>query len=166
MALVPVGNWNVTVSFKDNNDKIGVTGFRLPGNLLLSEAQGVATAVGNAMQAVSDAALIDLQLTYAFVNDAPPVPPATSEVERKLRIPLGTARFEDVTAIEVPSPAFTLEVNGTDVVDVTTPAVTALVDLLTEGSLGPANGLVTYFGEDITRAGTPFVMHRNRRKNS
>lgn len=165
MAFVPRAYWDVNLTFVDNNDKGGYCSFKLPGTLLIAEAQGVATAVAGAMQAVSDAALTEMSISRSYVNDAPPVAPATSEVERKLRIPLGTDEFPEVTSIEVPSPAFTLEVNGTDVVDVTTPAVAALVDLLTEGSLGPGNGLITYYGADITRAGTPYVTHRNRKRS-
>lgn len=165
MALIPSGAWEAAVSFRDNNGKTAAVGFYLPAGLTQLEAQGVFTAVANAMGAVSDAAIIGGSLTRAYAQDTPATPPATSEVERKLRIPLDAGIYRNATAVEVPSPAFTHEISGTDVVDVNSPAIAALLDLLAQGSLGPANGLVTYWGADITATGTPFVTHRNRKKS-
>ena len=88
-------------------------------------------------------------------------------MERKLRVPLTAGVYRNATYLEVPSPRFTLEVNGTDVVDLTDASIIALRDALVNanGILG-SSGLRTYFGADITATGEPFVTHRNRKKSA
>lgn len=163
MAIIPAPFWRVTFVFGDNNGKTAACGVAYPASLAYAD---VATSAGNLaadLDAISDAVLLNYQISTQFVEDAPAAAPATSEVERKLLIPLGTSLTPNATSIEVPSPVFGIEVNGTDVVDSTNPLVDALLDELTRGLLTPGNGPVTYYGADITRAGTPTIVHRTRR---
>lgn len=163
MALVRRPSWQVSFGFIDNNENVARVSTRLPGDLTAAEVDTRVTALGAALQAVSDARLFTADASISYLEDAPVAITPTSEVERKLRIPLGTADFPNATEVEVPSPIFTLEINGTDVVDPANAALVTLIGLLTQGSVGPGNGSVTYYGADITQAGQPVIVHRNRR---
>lgn len=164
MALTDKGRWLVNLTFQDNNGKVASTGGYLPGALTLAEVNTRLTAFAAALSAVSDAVVVNGQISRLYIEPNPVAPPASSEVERKLVIPLGTANEKPgVSSIEVPSPIFGLEVAGTDVVNQTNAALVTLVTLLTEGSIGPGNGFVTYYGDDITRAAAAYISHRNRR---
>ena len=163
MAFVPRPYWNINFGFRDNNEKVASVSTKVPGALTEAEVTTRVTALAAALQAVSDAAIFTATIEKGFVNDTPPTPPTSSEVERKLNIPLGTALVENATSMEVPSPLFSLEIDGTDIVDQTDPLLVTLLGLLTAGALGPGDGSVTYYGDDITRAGAPVITHRNRR---
>lgn len=165
MAFVGAGQWNVTFKFRDNNGKTSLTGLSIDNTILFTDIQTIAAELATRMQAVSDAALVDYDIARNFRNDSPPNPlPNTAEVERRLRIPLSTAEFPNVTGLEVPSASFSLEIAGTDVVDQTNPALVALKNALTNsGGVFASSAVVTYYGEDITAAGDAFIMHRNRK---
>lgn len=163
MAFVSPDAWNVTFTFQDNNENSAPAEVKYPATGLFADVQGDADTYAAAFQAVSDAALVSYNISRTYVNDAPPVPPASSEVERKLYIPLGTATRRRAASVQVPSPIFALDQNGTDIALPTNAALIALIDLLTNGRLGPGNGIVTVYGDDITRAGAAVIRHRTRK---
>lgn len=158
--------WTIGFYFRDNNGKTSSTSLSLTGSVLFVEAQAAAAALADALQAVSNARLEDYSIGRTWTNDdTSPIPPE-SEVERKLRIPFGTAEFADITSLEIPSPVFGIETPGTDVVNPANPLVAAVIDAVLNGAPGTDNGFTTYYSDDLTRVGTPFVMHRNRRKSA
>lgn len=163
MAWVPKGNWTVTFSFVDNNGKRGSTSLDYPNNLLLAEVVVSAREIADAMQAVSDASLTYIFFSFTLAQDAPVDAATSSEVERKLFLPLGTALNPSLGSVQVPSPVFALEQPGTDIVAPTAPGMAALIDAILSGAAGTGNGPVTASGLDITRVGTPVVVHRSRR---
>lgn len=162
MALVPRTIWSVTYTFRDNNGKTASTSVDLPGTIAYADAANQAVELGSRLQAVSDAALTGVYISSFFYEDAPATPPASSEVERKLRIPLGTADRPAAGFIEVPSPLFTLEIAGTDIVDQTNAALVALKDYLVNGPVGADNGAVNGWGVAYTRSGDAEIVHRTR----
>jgi hypothetical protein len=155
--------WSAFFSFRDNNNNTAGCGVDYPGDLTEAEVTLAATSLATDLQAASNAALEVMVLTRRLINDAPPVPTPESEVERKLRFNLGTALRRNVSSIEVPSPVFTIEQAGTDAVDPANALVAALISELTAGILLPGNGPITYYGEDITRAEAPVIVHRTRK---
>lgn len=163
MALVAYPYWSVEYRFVDNNNNSATTGVNFPIALTLAEVQNAATQVANRLVALSDAVLVSYTITTGYREDAAIAPPDSSEVERKLVIPLNTALRQGATKLEVPSPIFGLEVDGTDVVDPANPALQSLLDWLVNGAVGEENGPITYYGAGITSAGTPYIRHRARR---
>lgn len=164
MAFIAADTWSCGLTVTDNNGNKAAFGFNLPGDLTAAEVESSLTTFAASAQLIIDGAITSVIYNKMLTNDAPPTPAASSEVERKLRIPLGTPKFEPgVTSVEIPSPLFTLEQPGTDVV---VPAVgSALADVvlfLTSGLLTPGNGPVTYYGDDLTRVGTMTIRHRGR----
>lgn len=162
MAFVDTLTWSVNFSFEDNNKKISGTSVRYPVNLSYAQVVAAATALGQDLQDASDASLFAITITKALINDTPVIPGASSEVERKLRIPLGTARRENASSLELPSPVFALEQENTDVVSTSNPLMVPIVTQLTAGLAGPGNGIVTIEAQDITRIGIPVIVHRSR----
>jgi hypothetical protein len=131
--------------------------------MALVDVETSAENLAAALDAISSAQLESYGILRQYRENAPVAPAAESEVERKLRIELGTATRLAVSSMEVPSPIFTIEIAGTDVVNPADAAVVNLLDELTNGLLTPGNGIVTWFGADITRASTPVIIHRNRK---
>lgn len=162
MALVQRPVWDLTVTWQDNNNNTATSSVSLPGSLSFAEVQASTNLLVGAMNSVSDALVSSYAITRTTVEDAVLAPPPSSEVERKLYIPLGTSQFAKASSLTVPSPIFGLEIAGTDIIDETNGAWTVLRDLLISGLIGPGNGFSTYFGEDITRTGTPYIVHRKR----
>lgn len=165
MALSTDANWVMSVSMRDNNGKVATFSLYFASDQTVAEMDSNVLALYNQLPTVSDAQVAAISYMRQFVEMGPINPAATSEVERKLVIPLGTANaLPGVTSVEIPSPIFGLEAPGTDVI-VPQPA-TGLGDLvlfLTSGLATPGNGPQTYYGEDLTRVGTITVQHRRRK---
>lgn len=164
MARTAENVWLVSYTFRDNNNKTATCGVSYAGAMTFAEVELAAEALAVDLDAISSAALDRYGIVRRYVEGTPATPPADSEVERKLIVSLGTATHRGVSSIEVPSPVFTIEINGTDVVDPANALVTALISELTAGLLLPGNGPVTWFGADLTRAEPPYIDHRNRDK--
>lgn len=162
MAFVVSDNWNVTYTFRDNNGKNGFTSVYFAGALTDAEILLAAGNLATELQDASNAVLTGYTITRVVVQDAPAVPPAESEVERKLRIQLHAGAIRNATSLEVPSPIFGFEIEGTDVVNPAAPAWISLRDMLLQGTLGAENGVTTSRGEPITAAEVPVIIHRNR----
>lgn len=163
MALVERDRWEVTFGFADNNGNTATTSVYYPGALTDTQVRDAAALLYAALAAVTDANLTGYSISRTFVEDALGTPPATSEVERKLYLSLGTALDKAAASMNIPSPAFTLEQEGTDVPVLSSVAFTALRTLLTNGGLGGGNGVADKRGEDITRVTRAIVRHRNRK---
>lgn len=163
MAFVPSAVWTVSYTFRDNNGKTSTAGAQFVGTLTDAQVIAAAESLGTDLQDVSDASLVGYTISRSVVQDAPVVPALSSEVERKLLVPLGTAAIANASSISVPSPVFSLESPNTDVVDTANPLMAQLITSLTLGALGAGNGITTNRGEDITRVGVPVIVHRTRR---
>lgn len=163
MALVADDVFSVSFAFRDNNGKLAACSVYYPGTLPYGDVVTAATALAADLQAISNAALVGINISGGLTEDAPITPQPESEVERKLRIPLGTAIRENASSVEIPSPVFSIETPGTDVVSPTNLLLSAVLAELTLGELGAGNGIVTAYGDDITRAGVATVVHRSRR---
>lgn len=166
MALVDQGYWRVNFTFQDNNGKTATMSLYAAGLLAFPlGVENMLTAIRQRITVLSDAALVGANVSRVYAENAPVDPiPASSEVERKLRIPLTTDIRSHSTYVEVPSPTFLIEQDGTDVPVTDAGALTELIDLLVNGGVGFENGGVTNANVQITGAGTPFVLHRNRPK--
>lgn len=161
MAFI-AGQWAVNFTFRDNNGKIGACSVYYSSARTFDEVNTALADLRSALESASNAKLVDYSILRLFNNDSQAAPPPESEVERKLRVPLNSVQRPNATSIEVPSPVFGMEVDGTDVVDPADPAVVALIDALTQGSIGAGTGPVTWFGEDLIGAGSPVIVHRSR----
>lgn len=168
MALQRDGRWNVSMTFQDNNDKTATMSFYVSDVLVYPVGiENFLNAVREQVVLLTDSALIGATVSRNYTEDAPLDPiPATSEVERKLRFPFTTAIRGHGTLVEIPSPAFVTEQDGTDVPLLSNPAIAAFIDIFVNGGLGFENGGVTNANVQITGADTPFVLHRNRRKRA
>lgn len=163
MAPVARPRWEVSYTFRDNNDKTSAVNVYFPEALDYAGVLAAANSLAVDMQDVSNASIIGWRISRSVVENAAPAAPPESEVERKLRIPLGTVEFENASSMEVPSPVFSLEQPGTDVVASGNLLLVQLVNSLTNGGLGGGNGITTILGEDITRAGVATIVHRTRK---
>lgn len=156
--------YDIDFVFRDNNSKTSTVGAYVNASILYTDVLTGVQEIATRLQNASDAALVRYSISQSFRNTTPPVPPKTSEVERKLRIPLHTAEMENATAIEVPSPKFELEIDGTDVVDPANAIVVALLAALrNEGGILDTAQLTDNRGEDVTGTGRPFFTHRHRK---
>lgn len=161
IAAVPL---SLSYQMSDNNGNKGGTGVNLPNGIGADDALTFATNLETALAALSnariDAASVSLPFTqpatYTFV--APP----ESEIERKLLVTFSdaTGRFKSVMSI--PSPVFTLESAGTDIVPITNALIQDLATAVLTGPLGPGNGAVTAQGVDLTRILSAVIVHRAR----
>lgn len=164
MARVIAPVWNVSVLFADNNNKTATTGFALPGALSYADAVTRAETIIASMDDISDAVIESWQISRAYREDAPVQPPATSEVQRKLRMSFDAGQFKNASSVEVPSHIFGIELNGSDQPDPNNVLFIDLVTDFTQGALGPGNGVVTWTGLDITALNSAELVHRDRSK--
>jgi hypothetical protein len=164
MAFQFAGYWSVSFTFVDNNYKSATTGVYLPGGTTLSGAETFAADLAGKLQAASDAHLTSYNIFRSYRNDAADPKTPSSEVERKLVVTYADSIAKYVGKMEVPSPLFSMEVEGTDLVPLTNALVAALVDVLTTGNVGPLNGPVTWAGSDITQVKTAYITHRHRKQ--
>lgn len=163
MARVISPTWYVSVLFTDNNNKSASTGFALPGALTYEDASARAITIVQDMDDVSDARIDSWQISRSFREDTPVAAPDTSEVQRKLRMSFDAGQFRNAAEIEVPSHIFALEQAGNDFPNPANAAYADLVTNLTQGSLGPGNGIVTWTGLDVTRLNNAELVHRDRK---
>jgi hypothetical protein len=163
MALTAAPVMEATFSFKDRDNNIGRTSVSLLGTLTYEDASASALEVGARMQAVSDAQLVAITLTYKLTDPAlvGVLAPETSDVERKLRFSFEGATPNLKSRIEVPSVLNTLIVDGTNVADKTNAAVAALITAVLNPTLGAGTGPVTASGDDLAAfVGAPTKIHR------
>lgn len=164
MAFVQAPVWQVTFTFQDNNFNQSTTSLLYRTTLAYADVLAEAALVATAAQALSDARLVSYTVQRKFFNDDTTAIPATAEVERKLSIGFSDATGFQKSRVEVPSPVFSIEQAGTDVVDPANPLVAALVTAITLGNLGIDNGAVATGGGDLTKlTATPKVIHRGRK---
>lgn len=165
MALVFEGLFNSNFSFIDNNDNVAGTGLWLPAALSFTDVESRYSALATVLTPLSNAKLVSASYARIARNvpaAADPVP--ESEVERKLELVFGTANPRVTFTQEIPSPVFSLETRGTDVVDPANALLAAYVDEVLNGAIGPNNGAVTYFGTQLTTLLSARIVHRPRRK--
>ncbi len=159
----PRPGWDVVFSFRDNNGNVARTSIAAASGFLFNDVNDAALLLATALEAISSARVIDYSINRTYQNSVTTTPPAESDVRRKLKMPFGTAEFPDVLSLEIPSPVFTIETPGTDIVDVANTLVANVINAVVDGPVGLANGFVTYYGADLTRAGTPFLTTRTRK---
>jgi hypothetical protein len=162
--FVPRVAWSVQYFFRDNNSKLSSTSTNITGTATYADAEASAAVLAATLENISNARLVYYTITREVANGLTTAPPPESEVERKLIVPLGTANFEKIGSLAVPSPIFSIEIADTDQVNPLDLNVIALRDAIVNGAVGAGNGFSTFRGEDYTRTSVPFVSHRNRRK--
>jgi len=168
MPLVRDVNIPLFLSFSltDNNGKRSSAGFWLPNTISVTDAATYVAALETAIAGLSDARIERATVTLNFTQPDTYVyiAPASSEVERKLAVTFvdGTGFYQ--FGSEIPSPRFTLEVDGTDSVPLSNAALSLFADAVVNGPLGPGNGATTFHGDDLTRILGATVIHRNRKK--
>lgn len=155
-------SWMVSFIFRDNNDNFATVSAQLPATLTAAQVETFAAGLSIELQARSSAALASWNMFKVFANDAPPTPAAESEVERKLVLMWSSADGRDLAKMEIPSPVFTLEVDGTDVIPTSAAGLAPLVAIMTNGGAGGGNGPVTSSRTDITKLKNAAISHRYR----
>lgn len=166
MAFVPSTYWTIGFQFSDNNGNVADTAVHAPASMAYADVVALAANLATDLQSVSDARLTGFLVYSRSVNDDVSPIAASSEVERKLHITMGTATDPAATRMQVPSPVFALEQPRTDVVDPTYPGFVQLTASLTAGNIGANNGPVTYYGADLTRITKAIITHRARKPRS
>lgn len=167
MALVLDPTWGVQYSFRDNNGKRSALNLNFPSALTLTELLAIIVTGAGHLRSVSDAAIVGVNLSavYKETDTGLLAAPTTSEVERKLRFNLGTTQRTRAATIEIPSPLFSLEQSGTDIVNQADAGVVALKDWLISGLALPGNGPVSVNGDDLVTISPGEVAHRTRQVN-
>lgn len=163
MAFNPDAVWSVSFSFWDNNGNTAGTSVAYPGTRTYTEVSDDALALAALLQAVSDARLRSIYIMRQLRNDDTSPIAATSEVERKLSITMGSTAYPNSTRMEVPSPIFAMEQPRTDAPDPTNAAWVALQAGLVGTALDPGGALTDYRGEPLTEVSRAAFVHRNRK---
>lgn len=163
MALTPgTDPYALSFTFRDNNGNTSNSGLYLPNTLDVADIGVAAGLLRGPMLALTNATLLGANLTLALVEDAPTVAPPESEVERKLVLVFRTASRRQRVRIEIPSPIFALEAEGTDQVSLANPLVAAFADVVINGAFGPANGARSISNGDVISLERAYIAHRNR----
>lgn len=153
-------------SFVDNNGKPSSAGLYLPSGTVTGGIDTFAAGTRTEIIALTNAQLVGATASYVYVEDAPIVAPAESEVERKLVMSFNTSVRGVYVTLELPSPVFSIETRNTDEVDILNPLVAALGTAIVNGALGPGNGPVTRSGGQITSLRRAYISHRYRKPRS
>lgn len=162
MAIVQDGYWLVTYTFVDNDNNKGYTGVYLDGADTFADAYTNATAIGAAMQALSNGVLAGIAMSRSAYEDALDFTTMSeaSDVERKGVFSFAGANPADRTRLEVPSINNTFVVEGSNIIDVNNATVQAFV-----AAVVTTNAAVTIHGVDLTRQlNTPHKIHRGSSK--
>lgn len=160
MALVNTLPFLVTFRFVDNNLKASNVSFNLAATVdTVAEVITAANALRDVIIPVVNARLEGASATVLLTENDPLTPiPAESEVERKLVIDMQGANRRARASFLIPSPVFTVEQNGTDVV-APSAAITALVEAIA------AQAVTTHGAALVELAGPIYIDHRNRERS-
>lgn len=165
MALIPSAEpIAVTYTFRDNNGNVATTSAFFSPTLTLAALNGKVVDLGAALKGVTNAQLLGATASFGYTEDAPGIAPPESEVERKLILVGATSNRRQKVRYFVPSPKFTLEVDGSDAVNPANADYTALVAQLIAGGVLPGNGPVNVSGLDVLRIESAFIEHNARSK--
>ena len=158
MAFVAkVFAWQVSIGVRDNNAKSSTVQYSVDGTATMANVEAQATAVANAVQALTDAYVTGIDITYQLENNAGDVMNATSEIERKLTMAFIDDGGNTISVRDIPSPVSSIEINGTDTVD---PAGTLIADYI---AALVAAGAKTSRGDALTTVQRAYVKHRSRK---
>lgn len=151
---------NLTLSTVDNNRRPGLTSMYLPSGTDETNALGFLNLIRDEYLALTQNRLIRASVAYGFREDAPlAVIPKSSESERKLVLIFDVDNGRGTVEQEIPSVVFEVEADNTDEVDPAQPLVAAYANLIIQGAVGPANGVVNQYGLQITGIRRAFVRH-------
>jgi hypothetical protein len=162
MAIVESSVWELYLKAEDNNGHKSGVSFYAPGALTLTEASDVANVLMGSIRLISDAAWIGYTVTKTFdeTDNALLTPVASSEVERKLALSAGTKRKPALISIQVPSPSFVLDQNGTDIANQVNPQLMIFKGIIINGPAGAGNGPVSSRGEPVEICSLGVIRHR------
>lgn len=161
MAFGEVGR-RLVYTFVDNNNNSSTLTIRPATTLTDVELVTYGNAMAAELAGASNAKMAKYTLAKDFFDPLAGGAAAESEVERKLIIPFTTNIPNHGYVAEIPSPIFSLEIEGTDNVNPGAGAISGIIDGIINGLVGIANGAVTVAGVQIQAVGAPFVTHRNR----
>lgn len=118
--------WKLTFSTIDRDRNPGSVEMFVDTTLDFVAVETKASAMVALVGALMDAAITNYTITRAVVDDAAPLPPETSDVERKgvFRFELADGRF---TSMSVPSFRNDKVIDGTNVINTADVAVAAFV---------------------------------------
>lgn len=153
----------LTFTLQDNNAQKSGFSLWLPaaaGDLAATTYAGI---VRGPLLNLTDASLLRASMSIPFLEDAPAVAPATSEVERKLVLIFNVFGGVGYVKMEIPSPVFGIESPNTNEVDPGNALVAAFVDAVVDGAIGTENGATNQYGSQITGLNRAYVRHRDRR---
>lgn len=158
-----------TWTLRDNNNKSATFQIGLPAAFVPDAIASLAwlDSVTDAIIAASNCLVTSLVVSKKYgitgntvgpsLADIPP----ESEVERKLQMTFETDLGTPII-LSLPSPVFSVEVDGSDDIPNDAPLLAALIDLIVDGPLGPGNGPVSNQARPITAFRQAYVTHRNR----
>jgi len=159
MALVATGlQPQFSMSFQDNNGNTSSMSFSLAA---ATNTLALALTAGNALRAavaaLTNARILGGTVSFPLTEDDPAAWVAESEVERKLYVPFIGPNGRVVSITQVPSPLFTLETAGTDVIDVANASIAAYLTAVTTNARSNR-------GETLSSplAGAVYIAHRGR----
>jgi hypothetical protein len=130
MALVLTGGNQISFTFDDNNRNIGLTSVyrsTVPADTITSILDD-AQVLRDALVPLSTARLLSSTGNILFEEQADEAVAAPeSDVRRKLILVFRTSNYYSRVRMEIPSPSFDIETDGTNRVDPADPLVAALV---------------------------------------
>lgn len=164
MPLVASPVWSVSVGFQDRDQNISATTVNYSSATsvtdLITEVEDVLIP---ALQGISNASVISYRISLGANDLDAPVAAEASDIERKAVFQFQAANGAK-TKIEVPSVNNSLVVDGTNILDLSNPAVTAVRDAFIVAG-ADADQPTTSLGAVVTRMfGIPHKIHRGSSK--
>ena len=148
---------SMTLTIKDLDNNKRTSSVIFPGTLSIADLLANLAAVETAVAGITNGFIVDGTITIDLLQTDPfgAGPPESSDVERKGVFTFTTAAGT-YAKYEIPSVDPTLVVDGSNVLDRSSPAVAAYVALMTGG--------IPVLGQPVTGAGIPLEALFSARK--
>jgi hypothetical protein len=161
MAYVPAGAQGVSVTFEDRDKNSSSVAFFAPAAVVAADITTFATTtLPTTLGALSDASIRRLTVTRTFENDAFVVPPESCDIERKGMF-VWRAADRSTSKNEIPSIKNTLVIDGSNLLNIADPLVSAFIAMMVDTGLLDVYGLGNYRAQKlIETASAPRKIHR------
>lgn len=167
VALTQVPTAAVNIQLRDRDNNLSSVSFYYPSANTVANIQAeVETTLIPAVQALSDAVVSSWAIMFQAVDlDIDPTvdAPETSDVERKAVFVFSNGAFS-TTKYEVPSVKNSLVVDGSNVLDVTDPAVTGFIAAIQTAGVDGLKPSAIGNAAISKLKGTPHKIHRRSTK--
>ena len=161
MAFVAAGTQAMNVTFEDRDLNPSTVSFFVPSAVVTADVNTFATTtLPTTLGALSDAYIRRITVTRSFENDTYVQPPESCDIERK---GMFSWRAQDRTTSknEIPSIKNTLVVDGSNILNIADPLVSAFLAMMVDAGLLDVYGLGNYRGVKIVgTASAPRKIHR------